>query len=409
MFTGTDAACNNAIYLLPPSFTYGQAIQFTIPRLFTGIGDYQTAQYSNADFQFQLISGQYGSPPAPTILASITITGTNAWACATTARTALMNNFTDFLQNIETNFELKGILVPGATFRIGQQLADWIPAPLMETLFYRYSLSPGFALGTTPYVDVRPGMTLRVEEQISQYLTATSPLNGYVSGGCFRYQVSSVSVSGKSAVTFDPFLGAVRTPTINPATSAPLIAGGVVDLQSVTPQKYWRLFYPQSIGAPKQPGDLTAENNVALISAQTLAQLNSATSTYSQGSTPNSSAIFLGRAIAVPEIPIWITVRTQSGVVQTILEYVPIGTTITNIIERFTLLPADLVLLPTVPSMQVQSAVTVARTTFATGNQAALSAPSIGNITWYTQTVPGVSAPILNVPLIAGDVVTVTV
>lgn len=400
LFTGTDSACTNAVYLLPPMFTYGQQIQFTIPQLYIGTGG---GTYSNTDFQIQLISGQS---------VQITITGTNAWACAASARSALMSNFTDFLQNIETQFELTGMLVPGATFRIGQQIADWIPAPLGETLFYRYSVSSGFAMGTVPCVDVRPGMRLRVETQVSQYITAASPLNGYVGSGRFSFLVSSVPGGGSRVVAFDPFLGTIRTPAINPPIPSPAVAGGLLDLQSASaPQKYWRLFYPPSVPRSSQPGDLASNDNTTLVGAQTLAQLNAATASYPQSSPPSVSTIFLGRAIAIPEIPIWLTVQTPSGnVIQTVLEYIPIGTTLNNLIERFTVPPLNPRQLATIPPVSTPLA-SVSRITFATSTsaQSPLSMATVGGISWYTQSVASVTTAMLDLPLIAGDVVTLTV
>ena len=164
-FTGTDNACTNAIYLLPPSFTYGSSITFNVPLLYIGGTDYQQYTYSNDDFQFSLVQQGQGAPSQGNISTQVVMKGGNMWKCAQAARQALMNNFVDFLQNIETKFELTQVLIPGATTRIAQWIADRMPSPLLESIFYRYSYSPGFAMGSAPYVDIRPGMQLRVELQ----------------------------------------------------------------------------------------------------------------------------------------------------------------------------------------------------------------------------------------------------
>lgn len=415
--------------LLPQAsgISSGQQISFVIPLLYTGGNDYQSYQYSNTNFQFQLTQGKYGPTGTSLILANITI-GENAWG---TDRDALMESFADFLQNIETQFELTGVLAAGATFRIGQQIADCMPAPLAETLFYRYSLSPGFAPGTLPYVDIRPGMRLRVETQASQYLTATSPLNGYVGSGNFSYLVGSApGENGTRVVTFDPFLSTIKSPGVNAPTIPPSVAGGVIDLQgNYAAQKYWRLFYPQSLATSSQAGDLNLNDNVALVGAQTLAQLNAATNNFPQAVSPNVYTIFLGRAIAVPEIPIWLSIQTIQDTngttsnplagtpVQTALQYVPVGTTLANLIERFTALPLDLRLLPSSPSsippLPVISVARVLNAPFipppASGANTAYSAPVIGNIYWQTQSLPPVATVMFDVPLIAGDIVTITI
>jgi hypothetical protein len=345
-FPGTAGQCKNDIYLLPPTFAYGAKTSISIPLLYASKFNDQPPPPRNHDFQFSLSQDGSGPPTQANVNVNITLTGKNMWACSKSARTALMAHFVDFLEYIETHFESEGVLIAGATFRIGQIIADYLPAPLQETLFYRYSFSPGFAANTAPYVDVRPGMRLRVETQSSQFLTPGSALNGYVNGGSSVFFVNSVpaanGTNGARAVTFDPFLGTIRTPTITDASTSPVVAGGLIDLAPTGGARtYWRLFYPQSMPAPSQPGDLTTAHNMMLIGAQTLKQLNAATKSYSQcgdpgapGDPPNVTVIFLGRAIAVPEIPVWMTVRGQ-----TILQYVPLGTTIANLVERYTRLP----------------------------------------------------------------------
>ena len=60
--------------------------------------------------------------------------------------------------------------------------------------------SPGIVVGTVPYVDIRPGMRLRIETQTSQFLTPSSPLNGYVSSGRFEFFINSVPASNGTRV-----------------------------------------------------------------------------------------------------------------------------------------------------------------------------------------------------------------
>ena len=303
--------------------------------------------YSNTDF---VIAFKQNGSTAQTVVTQITLNGTdknpnaNMWKCAPTARAALMANFVDFLTQIEKQLELPGLLVPGATFRIGQQVADNIPAPLLETLFYRYSLSPGFTPGTLPYVDLRPGMRLRVETQISQFLTPDSQVNGYVGSGTFYYQVTSVpAANGTRVIAFDPFLGTIKAPSVQGAASSPVVAGGLIDLQLASGAwPYWRLFYPSSVPPALQSSDLNVDDNVTLVGAQDLEALNSITtnqpSSATCGTASTSCTIFLGRAIAVPEIPVWINDSTHG---LNTLQYVPVGTTLANITERFISLPLD--------------------------------------------------------------------
>jgi hypothetical protein len=403
-FSGTDNACTNATYVLPPVFIYGNnpgPLSFQILLLWLGGSKSFTAP-ANDDFAFatQPLPNQSNPPSQANTLVSITIKANNMWKCAAAARAQLMQNFTAFLQAIESTLEIPGLLIPGATFRIGQAIADWIPAPPVETLFYRYSLSPGFAAGTVAYVDVRPGMQLRLDTQISQFVSPSSPLNGYVSNDSLRINVVGVpGPNGTRLVGFDPFLSTIKSPKIGGVSGSPILAGGVIDLTPVAGARpYWRLFFPSTMTSPSQAGSADIASNVVLVGAATLADLNAATKSYpaigSGGSPPTICFVFLGRAIAVPEIPITVQVGSQSSA----LQYVPVGTTIANVAERFTTLP----LAPPPPS----TGISVTRRMGgelqnANPYPSALLAP-------YTQNMAAIPAAVWDVPLISGDAVTIT-
>jgi hypothetical protein len=334
---------------------------------------------SNDNFSFAIVSGAQ---------VQITLIYTQNWAAN---RAALMQNFVGFLQAIETTCELgqTPILAPGSTFRIGQAIADTLPAPLLESIFYRYSFSSGFAAGTKPYVDIRPGMRLRVETQASQFLAAGSTLNGYIAGGQSIFRVQSVAPNGgPRVVCFDPFLGTLNSPSITPATGQPVIAGGLIDLQqAASAGRYVRLFYPNSVAGPTAPGSVSTTSNPVLVTAQTLQELNNVTS----GAQPNIATLFLGRAVAIPEIGVWVSV-TMAGQAPfpPSFEYVPVGTTVGHIVERYAPLPLDLSGSTTV-SLQRLS-------TISGGAIVAVFGGQFGS-------APPLPASSFDLPLIAGDVV----
>jgi hypothetical protein len=389
-FSGTDAACTSAVWLLPPQYTYKSANPLNIPLLYTGNGDISQT-YSNADFGFSLSQQGGGNPNQGNVTATITYNGPNLWACGTTARSDFRVHFTDFVSNIESQFEATGVLAPGATTTIAAQLADRIPAPPLETLFFRYALSPGIGAGSVPYVDVRPGMRLRIETQQSQFVAPSSPLNAYVGNGELEFGVGSVpAVGGARNVAFDTFLGTIRSPSVTGPPAPPTLAGGLVDLEPMAGARpHWRLIYPQSMPPATDQGSLGTASNVTLLGAQSIELLESATKAYptavTTASPPDVYAIFLGRAMVVPEIPIWITARGS-----TLMDYVPLGTTIANVVERFT----------QVPTAIGQQVVTVNRVT------TAATQPST-SISFYTQsnTTPLYAMPstMFDIPLIAGD------
>jgi hypothetical protein len=393
-FQGSDPGCPvGATYLLPPSYIYKAQSEFSVRLLYTGPQDYKQQGYANSDFalSFSLLNGN--APVEQANVVSTVVAGPAIWACQLQARAKLRASFLDLLQNVEA-LELKGTLIPGAWRRIGQALADTIPAPPLETLFYRCALSPGLEAGTLPFVDVQPGMRLRVDAQASQFLAPSSTQNGYVPAGAPRLTIASAPGPGSERVlAFDPFLSTIRSPTIAGAGAVPAAAAGVVDLEPLGGARaHWRLFYPQSIAPPAQPGDLSIADNVTLLGAPTRAALETATGQYptpvTGGTPPNVYVVFQGRATIVPEIPIWTSMNGPSTI-----EWVPLGSTIASIVERYTSLPLD--------PVSYKNVVSVRRVT---GAVAGGSAP----VTPWTQGLVAVPPALFEVPLIAGDTITVT-
>ncbi|HEY7546616.1 MAG TPA: hypothetical protein VID27_17125, partial [Blastocatellia bacterium] len=179
-FTGTDGGCTNGVILLPPAFGYTQPLNLIIRFLYTGGSNFNQYKYQNSDFQFAIVQGQ-SQGNTTELVVSITILANNVWKCAQSARQALMNNFTDFITQIESQFEINSspILIPGSTAIIAGQIAETIPAPPLESLFYRYGFVSGLAGSNSPVVNLLPGMRLRVEFEASQYLSPGSQFNSY--------------------------------------------------------------------------------------------------------------------------------------------------------------------------------------------------------------------------------------
>src|SRR5947209_9185374 len=232
LFTGNDNGCINATYLLPPSFEYGQAINLIINYLYTGPASYTNYSYKNDDFQFSLVPVQSGSTPQPpyqqSVAVSVTLTANNIWKCASAARQTLMTNFNDFCAQLETQFEINTtpVLAPGATSIIAGQIAEVIPAPLMETLFYYYGLNQGYANASAPSINLLPGMRLRVEFESYQMISPGSQFNAYLGNGQCYYYMSSVALPNNQRVlAFDAFLGNIAAPKIlQSGSTAPYLA-----------------------------------------------------------------------------------------------------------------------------------------------------------------------------------------
>ena len=391
-YTGTDAI-TVPVYLLPPSFTYGQPTTLQVNQLYLGPADKVGLNYSNADFSFSFASKNPNPPYQANVYAQITLAGNaNIWKCAPAARATLATNFQALLSWVETTLELPGLIVPGGTGRIARSVIDLLPMYFDEVLAYRYSLSTGLAAGTNAYVDLLPGMRLLLETSISQFVAPGSPQNGYVSTATMPITIGSVAgANGRRTLTCDPFLGTINAPVVSGASGAVRVAGGLVDLQAPgLARARWRLFYPTTMAPANQPGSVALAGNVGLVATDTLSQLAAATAQYPTPVTTSDPSttlysVFLGRALAIPQIPIWLTANGQTAV-----EYVPIGTTIANIIERYTDPPLG------TPG----NVVTVMRNVYGT---------SPASVRFTLAQLPATPLGMYDLPLLAGDGLTLTV
>ena len=402
-FSGTDQACTGGIYLLPPSFVYGKGFApFSVPLRYVGSSTQLPVGISgNADFTLGWSAPK--SPPftQSNVSVQVTITGTNAWSCAAVARQTLMANFTAFLLAVEA-LELAGSLLPGSAGVIGSRVADQMPAPLAETLFWRYGLSPGLYPKTIPYVDVRPGMRLRVDTSASQFVNPGAPQNFYVAGPQVVFPVGSTGGgAGPRLVTFDALLAAIKAPTVQPPPQQPSAsssegAAGALDLEPTGGRRaYWRLIYPGSVPSPYSTGDLSIVDNVVLLGAATRSALEAATAAYPDlggGNPPNVTIAFLGRSLVVPEIPVFVSLRSAPSQGQ----WVPVGTTLANLIEQFAALPTA-----TTPSVLGSSG-------FLRPTAFSPSGGTTAPVTLTTTAPSGIQLAalppaIFDVPLIAGD------
>jgi hypothetical protein len=327
-YVGPDQPGILATWVLPPAAVYNGATPaqpLQIPFLYTGTGDPSKLKVPNDDF---LIAATWSGTPIPAnVVVTLQLTGKNAWNTGPAARAALRQNFLQFLATIEGSFELgtPPLLIAGATSILAAALVQYMPLPIAETLRYACGLESGIGTGAPPSVDVLPGMRLRSEPSSRQYVAPPSQaFSGWMATGTLGWDVATSVASGARVQAFDAFFGAVAGPQITPPPESPAPVYSLVDLQlSNTGYKYHRLVYPQNIVAGSAPGSLSAQMNVQLVGANTLMELRS--------SAPFST-IFYGRDVVIPEICVWLGL--SGAALQPI--YVPLGTTVNNMLERFT-------------------------------------------------------------------------
>jgi hypothetical protein len=145
------------------------------------------------------------------------------------------------------------------------------------------------------------------------------------------------------------------------------------------------------VQSPLQSGDTDVTDNVTLVGAQTLEALGTITQDQPSATTCAATGVgctvFLGRTIAVPEIPVWIVDNLYH---LPALQYVPVGTTLANLVERFIPLPVD-------PN-QAWSVVNTNRISTALGSLGSVP------INPASQTSPSpVPSTMWDVPLVGGD------
>lgn len=323
-FTGKDGQTPTQPYIIPPE--YGSA-GLSQPNLVmvqvvgaAGPSFSSTKAVLPANNDFALA---WSGNTAQLSAGATSMANTSVWSVGTAPRQALKANFDAMFQGLET-LEYAGQLAAGASILLAQRMAESLPLSLAETLLYRCNFSPTDMTGPLParrYVDLLPGMRLRVESAAGLFTAPGSSFNGFVGSGASYWGI--VRRRTDQALLFDAFAGVVGSYT-------PPVAGsgvwGLMDLQSAANARYYRLFFPQSQFAA-WPGYANANESCTLVGAQYLADLATATQAYTSGQTiPPSgqgtiaTTYFRGRTVVVPEqqirvnsnpawVPVGITAR----------------------------------------------------------------------------------------------------
>ncbi len=396
-------------FLLPPTqvssaSTYGQAIEVDISMVYgpAALPSGASCQLgSGTDFTLS-----WGADPiyAGGLVAQVFIPA-YAWSAAAADRQKLQASFAGLLQALE-GLESKQCLITGGASAIAQRAAEAIPAPISEVLYYRYGFNSANA-----YVDIQAGMRLRVESAVFEYAAPNSTLNGFVGSSVAHYDVVGyINPSGIARLAFDAFLGSIRPPNVLSPTN---VAGGIIDFQgNQLARRYYRLFYPPNFSSSSQ-GNTSTANNVMLIGANTLADLTAATTAYLQnqscapGATSVLCNLFRGRAIAIPEILVYLadqTVNFPPGTQPTVGAqpvYVPVGTTVRNLIER----RFNWIFTQAYP----ESKISLMRPYRQISRNAAPPKPSNYNTVQFNQSTAPVTRPDnYDAPLVKGDVLSFT-
>jgi hypothetical protein len=379
-------------WVLPRSFAYGAATPsppLNLPYLWTGAGNVANIAFANDDFVLKATSGG-ASPSQWNVVVTLQLTGKNAWNTKPASRATLRTNYLAFIAGAEA-LEIgpePRLLVPGSTALIASSVTQYMPLPLAEVLLYGCGLETGIGTGAPAAVDVIPGMRLRSEPSVRQYLAPPNQsLSGYVSTGALEWITSTNLSSGTPVQAFDPFLATIAAPQVTPPPSPPVPVSGLIDLQQTGATfKYYRLIYPQNVIAGGSPGATGVATNVQITAANTLATLRA---------SPAYTAWFFGRDVLVPEVAICLQLGNNSSPQ---MLYVPVGTTLTNLLERFT---------RWLPVAQGQGLLTLQRLALTPANQGTQGAQMYAQFIFKQPNTQVNDLRAFPVPLLPGDYVTI--
>jgi hypothetical protein len=291
----------------------------------------------NADFALQWGQSSSGGQQ---LYAQVTVQTGNMITDDPAKRAALKQSFTELRKALD-GLEADQCLVPGGANVLANRVASALVLRLDEILFYYFGFDP------VAGVELAPGMSLLLEpgafQNVAPYGSGLpgAQLDAFVGAGQVEYLVSLNQRD--QTLSFNPYLGSLAPYTVSPADS-PL--GSIVDLAAAgMARRYWRLVYPaQFSGSTSITQDPALKYNVALLGADSLADLQSAVTAYTGpspscpdatgGNQPILCLYFAGRAAIVPQIPI---------IFQGSPLLVPLGTTLRDLFDRFMVqTPADI-------------------------------------------------------------------
>lgn len=262
-----------------------------------------------------------------------------AWTFDTNAiRANLQAAYVSFLKAIETP-PAGGL--PGATpygiSLVQSAIACSLPQTFAEQLYYNFGFSTVSTVGSG-YVDLRPGMVLRVS--VNDYISIPqnglpSWINGYAGASMMDFEIGSYTASANWRVGFDAFLSALSAQgalTVNaPAISTGSIQAGLAGAADLYYpqflQPFYRLYFPSKLDSAWGNGSNTTTTNFTLVAAAKYTALQGTT----VNPSGNATAYFRGRAVA--EVMIKVLVNGNERLV-------PIGASLGNLLEQLGMSPA---------------------------------------------------------------------
>lgn len=256
------------------------------------------------------------------------------WSFDTTSvRPTLQADYVQLLTSLEAPGQGLAGASPYGIYLVQNAIGRMMPQTFDEQLYYNYGLSLSTSAGSA-YVDLRPGMVLRVV--LSDYVSINEQslptwLNGYAGATIFDFDIGSYHSNGAWRVGFDGFLNQlaahnalqVQAPFKSTTGTGQSGVAAAADLYYPQfQQPYYRAFVPATLLSPSSTTNANQANlNFALVAAASFTAIN--------GATPNpqqfATAYFRGRST----LEAMIRVRVDGGE-----RLVPVGTSLGNLLEQ---------------------------------------------------------------------------
>lgn len=221
--------------------------------------------------------------------------------------------------------ETRGGLDAGGLRVLQNRIAECLPLEYGDLLYYHY----GWNMSEN-YIDLHPGMRLRVDFQQYQFvhITEQKAANGFAGAGSIYVPIHSYTHnegSGAQYLGFGPFLSRLLSSARGKLSTDG--AGGLFDLVKTGSRKpFFRLIFPNETIPAAAP-----ERAVTIVGADRWQDLPTAIPMAADDTGSIISFFFRDRATIIPEIQVFVGNREL---------YVPVGTTLRQLLEKYAGIPA---------------------------------------------------------------------
>lgn len=271
---------------------------------------------------------------APVTAMQITVQTGNIFACDAAKWADFRNDFNLFRQTL-AKLEAADCLARGANDVVAQRIAANMPMPFEQMLWFYYGYDPQMRV-----IDLAPGMQLHMQFGGQYFVSPPATGVQHFLGGAGGATCEVVSELDTGKLHFSPLTRGFANPIQAHASTSSTVATQAIanqlDLVTVPPHRYYRLFYPEQLANGDALGD-----RVLLMGADSLTELDTATHTFLTNQRDVSHIkqqvtilYFSGYTMVFPLIPIDLS-HTQSGAPEPpTTMYVPVGTTVDALAKR---------------------------------------------------------------------------